>query len=292
MDTPSRLASTRNWWSPPNSKEVGAANPGRLVAAVYLAAVRRVTGISQGQAARAVGLPVRVVHRLERDAAVDPCAAEGLMRAYGITAEEDLGAVLRLLTAWNGCESMLWDSGPGNRDRLGACERAAHTVRMWSAMVLPDPLQTPAYARAVAHRIRLDLAPGPVPLGMRVLSHGGPRVTLLLDEAVLTRPIGGYDVMADQLAHLCRLVGHGAATVRVVPVDCGVIPPAGELSELHLPNGRLYVHEGASVNYVVEPVARVRFRAHLDALEAAALPPRESYRRLDRARNTFERRTA
>ncbi|MFJ7209679.1 helix-turn-helix transcriptional regulator [Streptomyces sp. NPDC098789] len=263
--------------------------PSEIVTAVYLTAVRHAKGISQWQAARAAGLSLRALRRLEEGGAVDPGTAADLMRVYGFTAESGIDAVRSLLDPRAGCGSMRLDEGAGNRDRLTAWEQAAHRIRMWSAMLIPDLLQTPAYAKAVVRHARLYFVPGQVPLGLRGLSADGPRVSLLLDEAVLERPVGGYAVMAGQLRHLCQLIRCGAATVRIVPFESRVLGPGDHLAELHLRRRPcLVVDEAIGIHYVDTCEGRTQLQASLDEVEAAAVPARESYQWLVRAQASFD----
>ncbi|MFI8265296.1 DUF5753 domain-containing protein [Streptomyces sp. NPDC085665] len=263
--------------------------PGELVAVTYLSAVRRTVGMNRLQAARAAGLPAHVLYRLERGSAgLDLHTATRLQRAYGITSGQDIEAVTRLLRAPEPEGKMQRDSGPGNRERLMACERASRAIRMWTAFWVPTVLQTPDYARTAARRERLlDSGPGPVRLGLRTLPRRGPRITLLIDEIVLQRPIGGPNVMAGQLAYLQRLIESRAVAVRVVPIDSCIPPPGPHLAELQLHRTRLYVDESIGVHYAIDSPDRSRHRAHLDALEAAAASPEQSYDWIGRARTAL-----
>ena len=49
-----------------------------------------------------------------------------------------------------------------------------------------------------------------------------PRFRLLLDEAVLRRPIGSPQLMADQLAKILELVNSGKVAVQIIPFELGV----------------------------------------------------------------------
>ncbi|MEV6684552.1 DUF5753 domain-containing protein [Streptomyces sp. NPDC051130] len=265
---------------------VATALPGELVTAAYLSAVRRSVGVRRRRAAGAAGLPTHELRRLERGGpGLDLHTAACLMRTYGITAGQDIEAVAVLLGS---SDVALWDSGPGSRDRLTACERASPTIRMWAAHWIPDLLQTAEYAKVAAQRVLIDNEPGPVQLGLRCLSRRNSTVTVLLDEFVLRRPIGGASVMAGQLAHLKHLVRCRAATIRIVPVDCGIPPLGSQVAELHLPRGRLYVDESIGIHYSTDPMQRLQYRAHLDALEAAAISANQSYHWLGRARTAFD----
>ncbi len=49
-----------------------------------------------------------------------------------------------------------------------------------------------------------------------------PQLNAVLNEAVIRRPMGGPDVMAEQLEHLLALAARGNITIRIVPFSAGV----------------------------------------------------------------------
>ncbi|MEU9704819.1 helix-turn-helix transcriptional regulator [Streptomyces sp. NPDC047981] len=111
-------------------------------------------------------------------------------------------------------------------------EQQATMIREFASSFVPGILQTERYARAVlgttfpprseeerdrhvATRIeRSRILADPVM----------PVVWALLDEMVLRRPIGGPEVMAEQIAHLIHLVEKDRVRVHVLPVSLGVHP--------------------------------------------------------------------
>ncbi|WP_369207549.1 Scr1 family TA system antitoxin-like transcriptional regulator [Streptomyces sp. PU-14G] len=111
-------------------------------------------------------------------------------------------------------------------------ERQATAIREFGLSFVPGILQTEAYARAV-------LRGGFPPLGdeerdrlvvtrlkrTKVLdSPVTPVVWALLDESVLRRPVGGAAVMAEQCAHLARLVETERIRLHVLPLGLGIHP--------------------------------------------------------------------
>ena len=108
-------------------------------------------------------------------------------------------------------------------------ETAAHTIRTWEPMLIPGLLQTESYARkvfigrpggteeeaekAVQHRIHRQAVFGrPAP----------PMYSALIDESVLHRPVGGPQVMRDQLQRFLELLNPPYVTVRIVPLKAGL----------------------------------------------------------------------
>ncbi|WP_434589752.1 helix-turn-helix domain-containing protein [Streptomyces sp. A5-4] len=109
-------------------------------------------------------------------------------------------------------------------------EQQATMIREYAQTFVPGILQTERYARAV-----LGAAFPPPPPSERDknvvtrLERGkilngsqNPVVWALLDEAVLRRPVGGPEVMAEQIAYLISLVEDGRIRVHVLPYALGV----------------------------------------------------------------------
>ncbi|MFF9215540.1 helix-turn-helix domain-containing protein [Streptomyces viridosporus] len=111
-------------------------------------------------------------------------------------------------------------------------EQQAVMIRESAVTFVPGVLQTERYARAV-------LGTTFPPLGdeerdkrlvtrlerARILDDPTtPVFWALLDEGLLHRPVGGRDVMAEQLVHLVRLAERGRIRVHVMPRGTGAYP--------------------------------------------------------------------
>ncbi|MEW9549879.1 Scr1 family TA system antitoxin-like transcriptional regulator [Nonomuraea sp. NPDC050783] len=121
-------------------------------------------------------------------------------------------------------------------------EEKAHTIRTWQPLVIPGLLQTARYARAV-----LSAAPGATDQWIedavetrlrrqaileRVLP---PMYWVLIDECALLRPVGGSEVMREQLARLLKAAEQPNICIQVVPLDVGAT--AGVLGGFALAKG-------------------------------------------------------
>lgn len=104
-------------------------------------------------------------------------------------------------------------------------EQRAHAIRTYEALVVPGLLQTEEYARAL-----LTAGGGADVEGMVATRMGrkgvidrdpSPNLWALLDETLLSRPIGGRAVMRAQLAHLLEMSIRPNVSLRVVPLDVG-----------------------------------------------------------------------
>ncbi|MEV5179159.1 helix-turn-helix domain-containing protein [Streptomyces werraensis] len=162
-------------------------------------------------------------------------------------------------------------------------ERAV-AVRQYAAHVVPGLLQTEDYARAVLKvgrtlsneeqlRERVALRMG---RQERLSTPDRPELWVVLDEAVLRRPVGGSPVMRDQLARLLASGAEPHITVQVLPFDQGEHEVmGGSLTVLTMPDGREVAYtEGAHHGQLVEEPDEVASLAlTYDRLRAAALPP-------------------
>ncbi|CAL9491778.1 hypothetical protein SUDANB54_03235 [Streptomyces sp. enrichment culture] len=162
-------------------------------------------------------------------------------------------------------------------------ERAV-AVRQYAAHVVPGLLQTEDYARAVL-KVGRTLS-SEAQLEERVALRMGrqerlgapdrPELWVVLDEAVLRRPVGGLPVMRDQLTRLLASATEPHITVQVLPFDQGEREVmGGSLTVLTMPDGREVAYtEGAHYGQLVEEPDEVASLAlTYDRLRAAALPP-------------------
>jgi transcriptional regulator with XRE-family HTH domain len=122
------------------------------------------------------------------------------------------------------------DSIPEGFDVYVGLEEAAESLSMYESDLIPGQLQTEGYAREIIRtHIRgigdaeLD---GRVRLRMErqsLLTRATDPLVLraVLSEAVLRRPLGGREVMAQQLAHLIYVANLPNISIRVVPFEAG-----------------------------------------------------------------------
>ncbi|MEV5594393.1 helix-turn-helix transcriptional regulator [Streptomyces sp. NPDC052496] len=117
-------------------------------------------------------------------------------------------------------------------EQVALFEQQTTMIREYAATLVPGLLQTEAYARAVfgsffppknteqcdsAVVTRLERA--------KILDAPDPPVLwVLLDEAVLRRPVGGPAVMAAQLRHIAELGERERVRLHVLPFSAGAHP--------------------------------------------------------------------
>lgn len=119
-------------------------------------------------------------------------------------------------------------------------EQQAVMIREFALTYFPGILQTKRYARAILKSVfppvseeecdrrvvtRLERA--------KILDDPlTPAVWALLDETLLRRPVGGRDVMAEQIMHIVRLAESGRIRVHVMPFGVGFHPLMGGMLTL------------------------------------------------------------
>ncbi|KUO21851.1 helix-turn-helix domain-containing protein [Streptomyces dysideae] len=185
---------------------------------------------------------------------------------------------------------------PGNDRRpvaahFGAAlelEQQASVIREFALSFVPGFLQTEAYADAVLRdasyppvgkeerakdvATRLDRA--------RILDDPNmPVIWVLLDEAVLRRPIGGPKVMAEQITHLVRLVQDERIRVHVVPFGVGCHPLLVSQAKLMWFEDQppaVYVEAFLTGTVHDEPALVERIQAAYDLVLGDALSQKES----------------
>ncbi|MCX5396777.1 helix-turn-helix transcriptional regulator [Streptomyces sp. NBC_00102] len=104
-------------------------------------------------------------------------------------------------------------------------ESRATYISTYQSQVVYGLLQTEEYARAVLATGMPEDLDGLLAARMerqRILEQEQPPLAwVILDEAVLTRPIGGRRVMRSQLAKLLELAGHRWMRIQVLPFSAG-----------------------------------------------------------------------
>jgi hypothetical protein len=147
-------------------------------------------------------------------------------------------------------------------------EAKAAYISTYQAQVVYGLLQTEEYARAVLATGAPDDLEGLVTARMerqRILEREqAPLVWVVLDEAVLHRPIGGTGVMRRQLAHLLKFTGHRWLHVQVLPNQ------AGEHSSLAGSFNFLRFEDDPDVVYT-EDVISGHMTANSETIKEAAL---------------------
>lgn len=112
-------------------------------------------------------------------------------------------------------------------------EDDASSIRIWQVQLVPGLLQTEDYARTL---VRMDAADdAEINRRLQARQHrkavlardDAPALDVILDEAILRRPVGGREVMRGQLGALLDAGERPSVSVRIVPVEAGSYPYIG-----------------------------------------------------------------
>ncbi|GGO81899.1 helix-turn-helix domain-containing protein [Wenjunlia tyrosinilytica] len=162
-------------------------------------------------------------------------------------------------------------------------EAIATSIATFQAQLVHGLLQTEEYARAVLGAVTQDRLAERVEARMerqRILDRANPPlVWIILDEAVLHRPIGGREVMRGQLAHLLSFREREDVNVQILPFEGGA--HAGLMGSFTLLRFEeepdiVYTEDYDRGHMTFNP-ANMRDRSlRYDLLQASALPVEDS----------------
>jgi hypothetical protein len=261
----------------------------RMILGRQLQALRETAGLTYQQAADAIYASEWTIRRIEAGkGALKPLNIKSLLVAYGVTDVREIGAFLGLARDasrpgwWHSYSDVL----PEWFKVAVGLEESASLIRAYEPQVVPGLLQTRAYARAiteasfpsaagedldrrVALRLaRQDLLRRPAP----------PEYWVVLEEAVLRRPIGGSEVMRGQVGHLIEAASRPNVTVQVLPFSAGWHPAMyGMFNIFRFPDEAMpdvvYSEGLTSACYLNKPEETGKYTQALDRMAAQAATP-------------------
>jgi transcriptional regulator with XRE-family HTH domain len=186
--------------------------------------------IADVQAAR-LSSPAKLWRIESGQTAVKVADVRALCWLYGV--DETITDVLTGLAAGTTGEGWWEDYGdvlPAWFTLYVELEAAAAEFQFYESELVPGLLQTEDYARAVYRASRPDLPAEAIDrqvalrLERQRKTFGRtppPRITAVLNAAVVARPVGGASVLADQVKSLCAAGDLGHVEVRVLPWEVG-----------------------------------------------------------------------
>jgi len=264
----------------------------RRQAGAELRRLRDAAGITIDQAAARLDCSASKISRMETGAGVQrPRDVTELLDFYEVTAEETRAELLALVRDSN--EQDWWhnypDAVPRWFERFMAAESSAVSVEEFDCQLVPGLLQTPDYARAVMRAANTSLDDDEIDRRVvvrmerqnRLAGEDPLSLSVVLDESVLRRHVGGRDVMRAQLERLADRAAQPNITIQVLPFTLGAyaafghpftimsfpVPPGGEV--VHMDQ----LHSGL---YLERPSDLRRYRLAMNRLRAAALDAEQS----------------
>jgi len=175
---------------------------------------------------------------------------------------------------------------------LASLERGTRSILQYSALLVPGLLQTEAYARTILGGIPPESSPDiERRLEFRLKRQDllsdpqAPQFWVVLDEAILKRPIGGPSIMSDQLQRLIDATSLPNITLQVLPFAAGVHAGLdGEFTILQYRDPAdpdvVYLETAAGQRYDESGGVTRRYSLIFDHLQEAALKPPEAVRAL------------
>jgi transcriptional regulator with XRE-family HTH domain len=179
-------------------------------------------------------------------------------------------------------------------------EAEARSVRNYETLFVPGLLQTEDYARAVIQGVLPQASADEVHnrVDARIqrqasLTKKSPlNLWAIIDEAVISRLVGGPQVMADQLRRLVELANEPHITLQVIPFAAGAHPGMpGSFVVMDFPDAAdpdlVYLDSMAGDLFLEREADVRRYTVIFEHLRALALSPQESTRLIaERAEGT------
>jgi transcriptional regulator with XRE-family HTH domain len=189
-------------------------------------------------------------------------------------------------------------------------EGAATAIKQFQSALIPGLLQTASYARATAETLVPEASPSLPQLSPErvdefvevkarrhdvLTKESAPQFSVVLDEAVLHRPVGGASGMKAQLDHVIEVSKFRNVTVQVIPYDVGAHPgmdSAFTILEFAPPVPRVVYVEGLIGHLYVERDQDIaRYERVFEHLSTIALNPQESIELIAKVGASYRRGT-
>ncbi|MFF2525646.1 helix-turn-helix domain-containing protein [Streptomyces liangshanensis] len=213
----------------------------RMVLGKRLGALREKARVTRETAAGILDVTPLTVRRMENsEVGLKLPYVRLLLAAYGV-ADAEAEEFVELVKAANkpGWWHRYRDALPSWFSAYVSLEDEARLIRTYEPHYVPGLLQTEDYARAV---LRAGAPRNPAELERRVALRAkrqqlltkpdAPILWILMEEAVLRRPVGGVDVMRGQIDRLIEVVARPNVTLQIMPFSIG--PHLGAFGPFHL----------------------------------------------------------
>lgn len=212
----------------PSNRETVEVKKRRLRTALRQA--RSESNKTQKAAADALVWSVSKIVRIEQGIVpVRPTDVRVMLQLYGVSSDDQINELVELAKdvrenkGWSTFSDVLSQESL----ELFGSEQAAKVIYKYEPSVVPGLFQTQEYARSLLRALgnseeqierRLEVRAQRQQL---LDSSVRPELDFILGEAALSRPVGGKDVMREQIAHLLELAKIDGISVHVLPFDAG-----------------------------------------------------------------------
>ena len=190
-----------------------------------------------------------------------------------------------------------------NLDPLIGLELEAASITCYSMYYMPGLLQTEEYAQRIIETVAPKMDPQTVRQRTEVRmrrqhvldSDSGPRYSVLLDELVIRRGVGGAPLMVAQLDKVLKVAQSGKVTVQIIPFAAGAYAAADSyfvLLEFDEDSNQwpiVYI-EGLTDNQYLQRGSDIaRYRETIEYLHDRALDPGNSIEFMANVREEYAR---
>jgi len=282
----------------PNSPTPPGADRGptaqRIVLGSHLRRLRERAGIRRADAAYAIRGSDSKLSRLEAGkVGFKQRDVLDLLTLYGVADGPEREHVLAMAGESKG--SGWWarynDVVPGWFEGFVGLESSASRILTYELMFVPGLLQTEAYCRAVVSGGHAELPPDrlaevekrvEVRLRRQKVLHrkDAPTFWVVLDEAVLLRPVGGPAVYREQIEHLLDLSALPNVIVQLLPRSLSGYAAEHAFTMLRFAEPELpdlvYLEEMTGASYLDKRADVERYGRSMDRLTVDALSPDET----------------
>lgn len=279
----------------PSSQDENALNDLRAYFARELRRLRRRASLSMSQLAGALGCSPQWIYQLEKTDKTVPEQTSLDLDTYFKTDgwEDSDGAFHRMYDAIRraGQRRVL---RPGFESYV-AQEAKAIGVRCLAAQVVPGLLQIENYVRAMrdsteSAEIQEARAVSRLERQAILSREQPPMMMFILDESVLRRPVGGPEVMTQQIDYLIGLMHSPCIQVRIMPFE-RVTPVAlgGGFILLSFPKDPdlMYIESGGAGQLIENRDTVFKAGIHFDTMMGEALSRAESVEMMTRVREVY-----
>jgi transcriptional regulator with XRE-family HTH domain len=270
----------------------------RILLGSQLRRLREAKGITREEAGYEIRASESKISRMElgRVSFKDRDVAD-LLTMYGVVDETERAALQNLAAEanaqgwWHNYNDIL----PSWFQVYVGLEEAASVIRTYEVQFVPGLLQTREYARAVVVAGQPSATSPEVErrVGLRMQRQSilyrdkPPRLWVVLDEAALRRPIGGRDVMRDQVRHLIEMAALPNVTIQIMPFRFGAhAAEGGPFLLLRFPESDLpdvvYLEQLTSALYLDKRDEVDAYTEVMDRLSVDGMPPDKSVDLLQR----------
>ncbi|MFC7384933.1 helix-turn-helix domain-containing protein [Sphaerisporangium rhizosphaerae] len=174
-------------------------------------------------------------------------------------------------------------------------EGRATSLLWYEPLLVPGLLQIEPYAREViaksGRQYDIDDQVEARLARQRILNGDTPPMfVIVLDEGVLRRPIGGPQVMLDQITHLLEVAKRPRVVIQIVPLDAGAYPGLAGPLVVTTFEGRevVYVDNALSGDVIEHAPDVAALKCLWESLRAEALPARPSIELMTKVAETWK----